>query len=286
MCRLLAYHGKKINLNKLLYEPKNSLIKQSFEARELDEPLNGDGFGLGWYVPDVSIEPVVFVSVYPAWNNRNLRSLAPKLESESFVAHVRAASVGNVSEANCHPFQYGDLLMAHNGGVEQFQKIKRPLREKLDDELYLWIKGETDSEHLFALFLQHFKARKTIQYNADDITDALRAMVADIESLMKEYGIEEPAYLNMAISDGRRMVAMRYVSDPKEKPLTLYYSEGSRYECIDGVCHMIPASEDEHSVLIVSEKLTDFAEDWKPIPPNCFITVYKDLKIKIQPVKL
>lgn len=78
MCRLLAYKGTSIVIDRLLYQPKNSLINQSFNAKEIEEPLNGDGFGIGWYVPEVTNEPVTFVSVNPAWSNRNLRNLAPK----------------------------------------------------------------------------------------------------------------------------------------------------------------------------------------------------------------
>ena len=111
MCRLMAYMGSPIIIDKLLYQPKNSLINQSINAKELEEPLNGDGFGIGWYVADVNYEPVTFVSINPAWSNRNLRNLAPKIRTECFIAHVRAASVGEVSESNCHPFQYKNLLM-------------------------------------------------------------------------------------------------------------------------------------------------------------------------------
>ncbi len=69
----MAYKGTPIIIDKLLYQPKNSLVNQSINAREIEEPLNGDGFGIGWYVPEVNYEPVTFVSVNPAWSNRNLR---------------------------------------------------------------------------------------------------------------------------------------------------------------------------------------------------------------------
>ena len=120
MCRLLAYMGTPVIIDKLLYQPKNSLIHQSIHARELEEPLNGDGFGIGWYAKEITNEPVSFVSVHPAWSNRNLRNLAPRIRTDCLIAHVRAASVGEVSESNCHPFQYKDILMVHNGGVEKF----------------------------------------------------------------------------------------------------------------------------------------------------------------------
>ena len=47
MCRLMAYKGTPIIADKLLYQPKNSLIRQSTNAKEIEEPLNGDGFGIG-----------------------------------------------------------------------------------------------------------------------------------------------------------------------------------------------------------------------------------------------
>lgn len=285
MCRLLAYLGQPILLDKFLYEPQNSMITQSFNAKELEEPLNGDGFGIGWYAKDVSIEPAVFVSIYPAWNNRNLRYLSGKIQTDCMVAHVRAASVGEVMESNCHPFHFGRAVMAHNGGVEEFSKIKRPLRELLHDEYYLWIKGQTDSEHLFALFLQYLHA-KGDDYNADDVADAFEQMIATVKGLMEKQGILEDAYLNMVYMDGERMIGLRYVTNPNTKPLTLYYSEGSKYVCEDGVCRMEPASDEGKSVMIVSEKMTDIAEDWRLIPDNHLIMVYKDLNVKLRKVSV
>ena len=284
MCRLLAYLGQPILMDKFLYEPENSMIKQSFNAQEIEEPLNGDGFGVGWYTQEINNMPAVFVSVYPAWNNRNLRYLAPKIKTNCLVAHVRAASVGDVSESNCHPFHFSSYLMAHNGGVEHFEKIKRPLKEMLSDELYLWVKGQTDSEHLFALFLENLKSKRE-DFTADDVADSFQEMINTLKNLMQEHGIEDEAYLNMVFSDGERMVGMRYVSSPNVNPLSLYYSEGSRYVCEDGVCHMIPSSGHDRSVMIVSEKLTHIAEDWRPIPNNYMILVYKDLSIKLRKIE-
>ena len=282
MCRLLTYLGQPVLLNKFLYEPDNSMIKQSIEARELEEPLNGDGFGVGWYFRNIARDPALFVSIYPAWNNRNLRYLAPKIRSECVMVHVRAASVGGVTEFNCHPFHYNNYLMAHNGGVEEFEKIKRELRSKLSDEMYLWIKGQTDSEHLFAYFLDILN-RKGKEITADDIADAFEEMIVDLKQFIKNAGIEEAAYLNMVFTDGERIVGLRYATN-NVTPLTLYYSEGSKYVCEEGVCHMLPPQNNESSVMIVSEKLTDIIDDWQMIPSNHMVLVYKDLSVKLRPV--
>ncbi|MFN7793483.1 MAG: class II glutamine amidotransferase, partial [Cyclobacteriaceae bacterium] len=202
-----------------MYKPKNSLINQSINAREIEEPLNGDGFGVGWYVPELNLEPINFVSVNPAWSNRNLRNLAPKTMTGCMLAHVRAASVGDVSESNCHPFQYKNFLMAHNGGVEEFGKIKRHIRGPLTDEFYNWIKGQTDSEHIFALVLSNlFKNHKIVSPEA--VADSFEQTFKTVKQLMTEYGVVEPAYLNMAFTNGSFIVATRYVSDSSEEPLT------------------------------------------------------------------
>jgi glutamine amidotransferase len=283
MCRLMAYKGTPIIIDKLLYQPKNSLINQSFHAREIEEPLNGDGFGIGWYVPELNYEPITFVSVNPAWNNRNLRNLAPKIKADCMIAHVRAASVGDVSESNCHPFQYKNMLMAHNGGIEDFSRIKRHMRNPLSDELYNWIKGQTDSEHIFAFLLQElFTNHKSVSPEA--VVDAFEHTFRELKKLMADHGIKEPAYLNMVVTNGLFLVGTRYCTDPKEEPLTLYHSEGSRYVVEDGITRMEAPADDDQAVLVVSEKLSD-DPFWTMIPANHFVIVEQTLNVRIRPIK-
>jgi len=282
MCRLLAYKGTPILLDDLLYKPKNSLVNQSLNAREIEEPLNGDGFGVGWYVP-VNPEPINFVSVNPAWSNRNLRSMAPKIKTSCLVAHVRAASVGEVSESNCHPFQYNNLLMAHNGGIENFGLVKRKLREPLSDHLYNWIKGQTDSEHIFAYLLNYLlKNHKTV--GPDEVADAFDYTYRNIKKLMPEVGITDAAYLNMVLTNGDFIVATRWVSDPKEEALTMYHSEGSRYVIEDGVTRLEAPKDNDNAVLVVSEKLSDGPE-WTLLPNNHLVIVEQNHNVRVRPIK-
>lgn len=284
MCRLMAYMGSPIIIDKLLYQPKNSLINQSINARELEEPLNGDGFGIGWYVSDVNYEPVTFVSINPAWSNRNLRNLAPKIRTECFIAHVRAASVGEVSESNCHPFQYRNLLMMHNGGVENFSFIKRQIREPLSDEFYNWIKGQTDSEHIFALLL-HYLYKESSVVTPEAVTSAFEKTFQHLAKLMKDYGIHEAAYLNMVITNGLFVVGTRYISDPKENALTLYHSEAGHYSIENGVGQLAKTGNGEKAILVVSEKLSD-DKDWTLIPANHFVIVDQSLNVEVKPIRV
>ena len=95
MCRFIAYIGTPVLADDLLYKPKFSLINaQSVNAGEMSVAVNGDGFGIGWYVPELDNEPCVFRSIKPAWSDHNLRSLARKIYTPLMFAHIRAASPG------------------------------------------------------------------------------------------------------------------------------------------------------------------------------------------------
>jgi glutamine amidotransferase len=280
MCRFIAYRGKPILLDEVLHKPKNSLINQSAQAHEAEEPLNGDGFGLGWYKPEIDEEPGLFVSVRPAWNDRNLRYLCQKISTPAFFAHVRAASAGEVSESNCHPFHYKKYLFMHNGGIGGFHKIKRQLRRRLSDDIYDWIRGQTDSEHLFALFLENLKDRDA-RPTSHEMANVLHQTIREIQVMKKEAGVDEACYINCVITNGETMVGIRYVSDLNEEASTLYFSEGHHFECKDGVCMMRPGNPAEHSVLIVSEKLTGSLEDWHEVPTNSICIVDEKLKVTL-----
>ena len=114
MCRFIAYSGERIFMNTLIFDASNSLVQQSKKAKMRVNPLNEDGFGLGWYPEHGDRIPGTFESVEPAWSNRNLSQIASKIPTHHFFAHVRDASIDmTVSQSNCHPFQYGPYLWMH-----------------------------------------------------------------------------------------------------------------------------------------------------------------------------
>jgi predicted glutamine amidotransferase len=272
-------------MDELIIKPKNSLINQSVQASEMEEPLNGDGFGVAWYNHDIHPEPGLFVSVRPAWNDQNLGYLAQKIKSNCFFAHVRAANVGWVSEVNCHPFHYKNLAFMHNGQIGGFQHLKRHIRNELDDEMYNWIKGQTDSEHLFALFL-HFWNKESRQGTAYEMADVLQETIGYLMWLSKTHRINEKQYLNLVLTDGRRMVSTRFTDDKPENASTLYYSKGSKYTCEGDTCRMRDTNDiTDHAVLIVSERLTTDDNHWHVLPSRNLLIVDVNLETSLQEIK-
>lgn len=286
MCRFLCYTGSPMMLADLLYRPGHSLILQSYKSRERREPLNGDGFGVGWYQPEISQTPCVFTSLTPAWSNRNLQRLSEHVKSPCFFAHVRAASPGmQVAEANCHPFQFGRYLWMHNGTVEGFNRIKRRVQQSLPDHLYHAIQGTTDSEHAFAVFLNLLGDTER-SVSAREIGQLLVRTVERLEQLTLEAEIAGPSYYNFAVTDGQSLAAIRYVSDQRLDPASLYYAMSRKFLRPDGDGRSGKTDADERAVIIASERLTEQKGDWVRVAPNHVLTVAANLEVAVELVSV
>ena len=274
MCRFTLYLGPPIRLESLLIDPSHSLILQSFHSSERDEPLNGDGFGVGWYAPDQHERPALFRSITPAWNNANLRSLASVVSSPCVMAHVRAASAGMpVAEANCHPFQHGRYLFMHNGHVGSFRSIRRALLAGLGEEAFDVIRGSTDSEHLFATFVDELKSASFEDEHV--LARALNRAVWRVLALVDELGDSAPSSLNLAVTDGDRAAACRFRNDPGRRPESLYLIERELYQPLWKGSPGRRRDERSTSFVVSSERLTDHTA-WTAIAPNHMISICRD----------
>lgn len=260
MCRLLGYLGLPIQLDKILSQPEHSLIVQSYEPREMQEAiLNADGFGIGWYHSQQQTEPYLYKGTQPIWNDSNLSSLSRYIESGRILGYVRSATPGQVvTLSNCQPFQDQQLLFTHNGYIDKFrQTLHRPIRQRLQDEIYSKIEGTTDSEHLFALFLNELTTAST-----PCLVEALRQTLETVETLAKKYQVK--ALVNIILSDGHQMVASRFVVGGLA-PTLYWLKDDSRFP---------------ESVIIASEPL--FNADWQPCPEQTIIHVGEDRDLHLE----
>ncbi|MCF6766846.1 class II glutamine amidotransferase [Thiotrichales bacterium 19S11-10] len=268
MCRFVAYLGKKSELiGELVDKPENSLINQSREAREGRLGLNADGFGLAWYGDCVTDNlPGVFKSTQPAWNDNNLKHLAAKLRSKCFLAHVRASTIGDVVLNNCHPFTYNCYSFVHNGTIRNFDKIRRHIINELDDELFSEVKAQTDSEHLFFLIMQYLKNDNNML-----LEGAVKKAFEKIILLQKDDVSESFSRMNIAITDGKKLMATRYVSKD-EDPLSLYYAAGKHINTNDELS-LIEKGKKTDAIIVASEPLSDYVEEWNEVPENHYILI-------------
>lgn len=270
MCRFVLYLGPRTRLSSLLVDPAHSLIRQSTSSREREEPLNGDGFGVGWYARELAAEPAVFRSITPAWNNRNLQNLARVVTSDCVLAHVRAATQSSgVNEANCHPFRWREFLCMHNGDIGDFRLVRRKLLASVCDEAFGNVYGSTDSEHFFALYIDSWLGSDEPD-RALRMARSLAGAIARTLDLVRGAGTGSPSYLNVAISDGENAVVSRFTDDAEVAPESLYYFSGSLYPSVGE-----QTGVSRQCVTVSSERLTA-DHGWEEVPAGRIIVLSRD----------
>jgi glutamine amidotransferase len=243
MCRIAAYLGPSITLDRLLTDPPHSLLVQSWAPRELRYArLNADGYGFGWY-PNAG-QPAVYVNPDPIWTDPNLPHLGRALASGLWLASIRSATIGNpVNHANTQPFADNEFLFDHNGLIDNFHDQVRPrITAELAPAYLPAIRGNTESEYLFAAF------RQELNDNPD------LAMEKALSNLMKKtegWLDGNRALLTIVVSDGERLYAVRHAID--DACPTLYYTTDD---------DAFPDAQ-----LIASEPLTESGV-WQSIPEH------------------
>lgn len=239
MCRIAAYLGPTLSLDRFLQGPPHSLYRQSWAPREMRTAVvNADGWGAAWFAPDG--RPAVYRSPLPIWADVNLEPLGRTLHAGLWLGNVRSATAGHGTDAlNTQPFADHRLAFTHNGFIGDFARsLRRRLRAALDEEIEIGIEGNTDSEHLFALVRQH----------PGDPGEALAAAVDRVARWLADS--DTTALLNAVVSDGRALHAVRAAVNA-DAP-SLYYHEA--YPGLGGA--------------IIASEAFDDDPGWREVPPH------------------
>ena len=218
MCRALAYLGQPVVLDDLLFKPDSSLVKQSYMPQMLGL-LNLAGFGMrawdrGSADPD---RPYSYASTELPIYDRNLKELAQKIRATCLLAHVRGVHFtpeAILSQQNIHPFQFPGcrIALAHNGDLDRMREMKPALLEHVRPEFARMINGTTDSEWIYALLLTQLKD-PAADISADEIARALEKTLAILRKVRVKLGIALWSPLNLFITTGKQLVAVRYCFD-------------------------------------------------------------------------
>lgn len=157
MCRIFfalnQSHLKKKIMDFLEQSHHNSKNTPGLDS-DTDHIQHMDGFGFAY-----------FNSVTHKWKSvksakhykevKNIEDIVNQVSvSHTVIGHIRKQT-GNagVSILNTHPFTYKNQLFLHNGTLEGFDMIKRKLRKQIVPSLRDCIRGDTDTEWMFYLFL-------------------------------------------------------------------------------------------------------------------------------------
>jgi len=172
----------------------------------------------------------------------------------------------------------------------------------MSDECYEHIGGSTDTEALAALYMSYLTAGTgegegtqewERDYTTQQMLEALQHTARTIIELQHTALGEKagPNDLNVCVTDGRQLVAMRFRNHPTEQPPSLYYSTSAgvtlnrKFPDHPDGAHRPEASRghpsrsynepSEHGkhVIVASEPTTYKGKDWELIEKNLAIMV-------------
>ena len=285
MCRALLYLGEPVLLDNLLFQPDSALVRQSYMPKML-HMLNLAGFGMrawdrGSHEADA---PFAYASDALPIFDRNLKNLASKVRAGCVLAHVRGVAYNTqveISLQNVHPFQFAGvpLALAHNGDLTRFAELRPRLAAHVRPELARQVRGTTDSEWIYALVVSLLPDPHAAP-SGPELVEAVTRALAIIREERGKLGIDVSSSVNLFLTDGRQVVAVRYcfdfgryatadaarVHEANMNYLSLWYTAGRDYGLHDGEWKMTGGAEHADSILIASEPLSRDVASWVEVP--------------------
>ena len=151
------------------------------------------------------------------------------------------------------------------------------------------IRGTTDSEWIYALIVSQL-ADPRGACSADDLVRAMDKALAIIRKVRGELGIATSSSVNLFITTGEQLAAVRYCFDfgcyrtdnPALVPEasfnyhSLWYTSGREYGYHDGEWKMVGGADTANSIMIASEPLTRDISTWLEVPE--YSMIYADTR--------
>jgi glutamine amidotransferase len=182
---------------------ENALLHQS--------NLHPDGWGVAYYQGGC---PHVIKSTESAIDDRLFQRVSGIVASETVVAHLRRATMGELNILNTHPFQFGKWVFAHNGNLSGFENHRDQLQARIAPDLTRFLLGQTDSETLFLMILSRLGERVDIHSQDVDTALVIAAVTETLEnvcSLVPVHGNadgpSDETYLSFILTNGEMLLA-------------------------------------------------------------------------------
>jgi glutamine amidotransferase len=190
--------------------------------------------------------------------------VASDVRADLLVGHVRNATIGALRTENTHPFRYRQWLFAQTGTLPHFDAIRERLVASVPEFLRSSIRGETDAEILFYVFLSFLHDAGRLNDAVTEpghVREALGSCVAVVDGMAAEVG-GAPCGVNVVVSNGETVFALHRGLQMG----TRVFSGKNDAEALIGddlqLRRRTPELAQMHFILLAS----DFDDDWSMTP--------------------
>jgi predicted glutamine amidotransferase len=245
MCRLFLSINTKNIKKKIILFLLQSIHSKKFTPllnNDMDSITHKDGYGLSWFKNNkiyIYKSPLLFIK------DTNFNNILNNISGNIVLGHIRKKTESKSCYDNTHPFYFNNNIFMHNGKIRGFNKNKHIIIKNINLNYLSFIKGYTDSEILFFLYLTFL----------DIFPNQYKKAMFEMFNLFKILNIELIANIIYANKD--YIIVTRY----------LIYNQ-NKY-----IYKQIPPSlyiDFSNGVIISSEPLTN---NWKLIKENSILLI-------------
>ncbi len=265
MARMFGFIGNRADLGARVLELHANVLNVRADP---DESL---GWGIGFYQSGE-----VLLRRRPIDDRReiDMAQAAQNVRTDVLIGHVRRATVGGHRTENTHPFRYRSWLFAQTGTIMGFERLRGRLLESLPEFLRRNVRGETDSElffHLFLSFLHDAGQLNDGPVPSQAVSTALRSSIALVDRLSAEEGYAEN-HGDILVTNGDQMLAVHRNGGMAYRVLRGRHDVDELLGERGRLHARIPAVESTHFTLIASE-LPSIPRDWTTVASPTIVTL-------------
>jgi glutamine amidotransferase len=237
-----------------------------------------DGWGVAFYVDGA---PHLTRSAATALGDQLFHRLSGVVASDTVLAHVRRATQGAINVLNCHPFQHGRWVFAHNGDIPCFPVVRERLLAEIDPGLRRFILGDTDSEVVFYMLLTELVREAPLKAprSAEEVAAALRLTLRRVRELCAGHHDDaRPPLLTCMVTNGETLVGCQ---GGKELFFSTYKTRcADRDSCrsLSASCEAPSASGVVNHFIVSSEPLQG-ENVWLELEPGDIVGIDADMRV-------
>ena len=279
MCRSFAYLGPSTTISQLIFAGDSHFVGQTTKARLIGmHNLAGAGFA-AWEkdAPDADL-PLLYHTTTPASLDRNLAQLAGKLRADSLIALLRGVAESpraGIHLDNAHPFSLPQVpaVMVHNGEMAEFSRMRYDLLPYIKPELAETIRGSTDSEWIYLLWLSQLPDRYAIPSQEAMVAAVLRT-VQILHEVRRRRAIHTSSPFNIVAGHGQGFVATRFTFDAGQFPHGV--PAGLDGEMLTSLSLFYTLAQPGPGLVVASEPTRSDHSGWYTVPQNHLISVTQE----------
>lgn len=276
MCRLFGFRSVVLSrAHRSLVAAQNALSVQAREHR--------DGWGMAYFQDG---DPYLLKREAGAAECDTFRRASERLATHTLVAHVRRATVGDLSPLNVHPFRHGRWVAAHNGTLHSFDRVGPLLQQDTPPLLAERVLGTTDSEAWFHWLLGRFAAvgidpNGVGPLDSPLLLDTLAGAQRALHALTVAVGAPRPV-VNFLLTNGEVFVAQRWGRELHFSTQKRRCPDASTCAWGDRICLADGRPDGRLNHLLVASERIGEDDVWEEVPEASLLLVGRDWRLTQQ----